>query len=247
VTAFSRPRVGPTICIAGASMAQNWLPLPTEPASPPGCEGKGTRVSLEQLPINFFDASVIIVLLVGIARGRKHGMSEELLSMIQWLAILFGCAAIYEPTGEMIRQSTSVFSRLSCYLLAYGAVGLLVVLVFAGIKRTLGGKLLGSDIFGRSEYYLGMASGLVRSSCILLAVLALLNARYFSPTEVRAMERFQDDVYGSNFFPTLQSVQATVFDKSLTGPWIKQNLGFLLIKPTEPEKRELHQKEVAIP
>jgi uncharacterized membrane protein required for colicin V production len=204
-------------------------------------------MSLEQLPINFFDAVVIVVLLVGIAQGRKHGMSEELLNLIQWLVILFGCAAIYEPTGDMIRQITGMFGRLSCYLLAYVGVGLLVVLVFTGIKRTLGGKLIGSDIFGRSEYYLGMASGLVRSSCILLAVLALLHARYFSPTEVRAMEKLQDDVYGSNFFPTLQSLQATVFDKSLTGSWIKQNLSFLLIKPTEPEKWELHQRDVVIP
>ena len=204
-------------------------------------------MSLEQLPINFFDVVVIVVLLVGIAQGRKRGMSEELLNLIQWLVILFGCAAVYEPAGEMIRCFTGMFSRLSCYLLAYVGVGLVAVLVFAGIKRTLGGKLIGSDIFGRSEYYLGMASGLVRSSCILLAVLALLHARYFNPTEVRAMEKSQDEVYGSNFFPTLQSLQATVFDKSLTGSWIKQNLSFLLIKPTEPEKMELHQRDAVIP
>jgi methylphosphotriester-DNA--protein-cysteine methyltransferase len=35
--------------------------------------------------------------------------------------------------------------------------------------------------------------------------------------------------------------------KSLTGPWIKQNLGFLLIKPTEPEDKQLHQKEAVLP
>jgi hypothetical protein len=82
---------------------------------------------------------------------------------------------------------------------------------------------------------------------MLLAALALLNARYYSPTEVRAMQKFQDDVYGSDYFPTLHSLQVTVFDKSLTGPWIKQNLGFLLIKPTEPEDKQLHQKEAVIP
>ena len=131
--------------------------------------------------------------------------------------------------------------------MAYVGAALLVFLLFAGIKRAFGGKLLGSDIFGRSEYYLGMGSGLVRFSCMLLAALALLNARYFSPTEVRAMEKFQDDVYGSNYFPTFHSLQATVFDRSLTGPWIKENLGFLLIQPTEPEHKELHQKESSSP
>jgi uncharacterized membrane protein required for colicin V production len=204
-------------------------------------------MSLDQLPVNFFDVLLIVMLAAGIFRGRKHGMSEELMSLLTWLAILFGCALVYQPGGELIGQFTSVFSRLSCYLMAYIIGALLVFLLFVGIKRALGGKLLGSDVFGRSEYYLGMGSGLVRFTCMLLAALALLNARYFSPTEVRAMERFQDDVYGSNFFPTLHTMQATVFEKSLTGPWIKENLGFLLIQPIEPENKELHQKEYVFP
>jgi uncharacterized membrane protein required for colicin V production len=204
-------------------------------------------MSLDQLPINFFDALLIVVLVAGIARGRKHGMSEELMSLLTWLAVLFGCALVYQPGGELIGQFTSMFSRLTCYLIAYVVGALLVFLLFAGIKRGLGGKLLGSDIFGRSEYYLGMGSGLVRFSCILLTALALLNARYFSPTEVRAMEARDIDIYGSDFFPGLHSMQATVFEKSLTGPWIKENLGFLLIQPTEPENKELHQKEFVFP
>jgi uncharacterized membrane protein required for colicin V production len=204
-------------------------------------------MSLDQLPVNFFDALLIVVLAAGIARGRKHGMSEELMSLLTWLAILFGCAIIYQPGGELIGQFTSMFSRLTCYLMAYVAGALLVVLLFAGIKRGLGGKLLGSDIFGRSEYYLGMGSGLVRFSCMLLAALALLNARYFSPTEVRAMEARDIDIYGSDFFPGLHSMQTTVFEKSLTGPWIKENLGFLLIEPTKPENKELHQKDFVFP
>jgi uncharacterized membrane protein required for colicin V production len=205
------------------------------------------NMSLDQLPINLFDLVVILVLTAGIYRGRKHGMSEELMSLLTWIGILFGCAVIYQPGADLITQLTSMFGRLTCYLLAYVAGALLIFLLFLGIKRALGGKLLGSDIFGRSEYYLGMGSGLVRFSCMLLVGLALLNARYFSPTEVRAMEKFQDDVYGSNFFPTLHSVQATVFDRSLTGSWIKANLDFLLIQPTEPENKELHQKQYAFP
>jgi hypothetical protein len=78
---------------------------------------------------------------------------------------------------------------------------------------------------------------------MLIAGLALLNAWYFTPTEVKAMERYQDDMYGSNFFPTLHTLQAYVFEKSLTGPWIRDNLGFVLIKPTQPESKDLHQKE----
>jgi uncharacterized membrane protein required for colicin V production len=204
-------------------------------------------MNLNQLPINLFDLIVVVVLAAGIFRGRKNGMSEELLSLIEWLAVLLGCAVLYQPGAELLTQFTSMFSRLACYILAYVGGAMLIFLLFLGIKRAFNGKLLGSDIFGRTEYYLGMGSGLVRFGCMLLAALALLNARYFSPTEVRAMEKFQDDVYGSNFFPTLHSLQTTVFDRSLTGPWIKENLGFLLIKPTQPVGDAMHQRDAVIP
>jgi len=75
-------------------------------------------MSLDQLPFNGFDLAVVAMLIAGLARGRKHGMSEELMSLLSWLAILFGCAAVYEPGGELLEQFTSLFDRLSCYLLA---------------------------------------------------------------------------------------------------------------------------------
>ncbi len=199
---------------------------------------------MDKLPFNFFDFVLLAVLVAGVLRGRKHGMSEDLLGLFKWLAILIICALAYEPIGKMFVGS---FTLLFCYVMAYLTAGLVVLIVFAGIKRALGGKLLGSDIFGKAEYYLGMGSGLVRFTCMLLAALALLNARYFSPTEVKAMENFQNDVYGSNFFPTLHTVQSAVFERSLLGPWIKENLSFLLIKPTEPENRQFKQKEFQMP
>lgn len=201
-------------------------------------------MSSDKWPFNVFDVILVAVLVFGVLRGRKHGMSEELLGLLKWIAILVVCALVYEPVGKMFAGS---FSLLACYLMAYLGVGLLLLTLFAGIKRLLGGKLLGSDLFGKGEYYLGMGSGLVRFSCMLLTALALLNARYFSPTEVKAMENFQNDVYGSNFFPTLHTVQSMVFERSLVGPWIRSNLGFFLIKQTEPENRQFKQKEYQLP
>src|SRR6266851_3479980 len=106
-------------------------------------------MNLDKLPVNAFDIVLVAVLVAGVLRGRKHGMSEELLGLIKWLAIL-----------------------------------------------------------------------------------ALLNARLFSEREVKAMENFQNDVYGSNFFPTLHTVQSMVFETSFTGPLIRDYLGFVLIKQT---------------
>jgi hypothetical protein len=205
------------------------------------------NLNLDKLPINLFDLVVLVVLTAGIARGRKHGMSEELIELLQWLCILFGCAAIYEWGGQALGSVTGVFGPLSRYLMAYIGMGVIIALLFVLIRRLLGGKLLGSDAFGRTEYYLGMASGLVRFCCMLLVGLALLNARYFSPAEVRAAQKYNDDVYGSDYFPGLHSVQESVFEKSVSGPFIKKHFGFLLIKPTEPQKNDYHQKEYSGP
>jgi uncharacterized membrane protein required for colicin V production len=198
------------------------------------------------LPFNFFDFALIALLAAGVMRGRKHGMSEELMGLLKWLIIVVACAFLYAPIGRWLADSSPI-SLLSCYVMVYISLALLVLGIFALLKHNLGGKLVGSDVFGRAEYYLGMGSGLVRFSCMILAVLALLNARYFTSAEVKERKDFQDEVYGKEYFPGLHSAQATVFEKSLTGPWIKDNLSFLLIEPTRPEKKELHQQEYALP
>ena len=201
---------------------------------------------MDKMPVNLFDVGLVAFLVAGVLRGRKNGMSEELLGLLKWVTIVALCALAYEPVGKWLADS-SPFSHLFSYVMAYFAIALVILSIFAGIKRLLGGKLLGSDLFGKAEYYLGMGSGLVRFTCMLLAALALLNARYFTPREVDAMTKFQNDVYGSNFFPTFHSVQSTVFETSLTGPWIKDHLSFLLIKPTEPENKAYKQKEFQMP
>lgn len=203
-------------------------------------------MSFSQLPFNAFDIILLVVLALGLFRGRKHGMSEELMSLIKWLTILFCCAILYQPLGKWLAQS-SPFSLLYSFMFVYAGCALVILGLFSLVKHQLGDKLVGSDVFGRSEYYLGMGSGVVRFSCILLMVLAILNARYFSREEVVAMQRFQDDVYGSNYFPTWHTAQEIVFEKSLTGGWIKDNLAFFLITPTRPEDKSYHQKDAQLP
>ena len=203
-------------------------------------------MDINKLPVNAFDVTLLVVLVLGILRGRKHGMSEELMSLIKWLVVLIVCAFVYEPAGTWLAES-SPFSLLASFLIVYVTLALLILGLFALVKHRLGGKLIGSDIFGRSEYYLGMGGGMVRFACVLLTLLAVLNARYFSPQEVRAMEAYQNDVYGKNYFPGWHTAQAVVFEDSVSGSWIKDHLGFLLIKATPPEDKSYHQKDVALP
>jgi uncharacterized membrane protein required for colicin V production len=196
------------------------------------------NLSLDKLPINLFDVALLAAVAGGLASGRKHGMSSELFRLLQWLAVLFGCAFAYAPVGDFLARTTDAFGPLSAYLVAYIGIAMLVLLFFYGLRRQFGEKLVGSDIFGQTEYYLGMGAGIVRALCIVLAGLALLNARLYTRSETQAMINFQNDVYGSNYFPTLMSVQASVFERSLTGPLVRNYLSFLLIKPTHPQVNE---------
>jgi hypothetical protein len=203
-------------------------------------------MSLDKMPINAFDLVLLIVVLTGVARGRKVGMSGELVSLLMWLGILFGCAFAYEPAGQMVLSSTDMFGTLACYIIGYIGVAIIISFLFLLVKRWMATRLVGSDVFGSAEYYLGMGSGVLKFLCILLTVLALLNARSYTQAEVRAELKFQNEVYGSNFFPTFHSVQSSVFEKSFTGPLIKEYLGFLLIKPTVHEDRPLRHQQEAV-
>lgn len=187
-------------------------------------------------PFNLFDVLLVIVLLGGVVHGRKHGLSLEVLSMVKWLTLVLVCAVLYRPLGGLAAQA-GFFDLLSCYLFTYLGLALLIFVLFSVLERRLAPKLTGSDIFGQGEYFLGMGSGMLRFACILLVGLALLNAREFSPGELTRMEAYQEENYGSDVFPGLHSLQQAVFDRSLTGGWIKADLGFLLITPTEPDQK----------
>lgn len=185
------------------------------------------------LPFNWFDLAVVLMLVVGYTRGKKNGMSQESLAVLKWVALVVVTAIAYEPLGVWA-ASTLKIGKLFAFLLSYCLVASVILCAFVFINRTLGEKLKGSDAFGKAEFYLAMPAGMLRFACITLVLLALLNARYYTTAEVKAMNKYQNDNYGSNFFPTLSSVQDDVFTKSFLGKQIKEHMSFLLIKPTAP-------------
>ncbi len=204
-------------------------------------------MSLDHLPFNWFDLVLVTVLIMGIFRGRKRGMSEELMTVLLWIGIVLACSLCYQPLGNWL-SSVSLMSRLTCYMTAYVATAAGVALVFMLFRRLFHGKLVGSDAFGKAEYYLGMPAGMMRFGCVMLALLALVNAPHYTQAEIQAYRDYQMKNYDSEFFPGFQSLQANVFDKSLTGPFIKKHLAFLLITPTDSTaSKQLKQKEWAGP
>jgi hypothetical protein len=118
-------------------------------------------------------------------------------------------------------------------------------LAFALVKKQIGEKLVGSDVFGRSEYYLGMVAGAVRYTCVLIVVFAMIGARQYSPEEIRAEDNYQLQNYGAHFFPTMYNFQRQVFESAFTGRLSRQYAPFLLIHPTAPEEKGLRQSGIA--
>ena len=188
--------------------------------------------------LSWVDLVILGVLLIGIIRGRKRGMSEELLDLLKWLFIVVVSAYFYQPLGDFLALN-SMFSRLAWYVTIYVALGLGVKIIFSLIKKRVGEKLVGSDIFGRAEYYLGMTSGVIRYACVIIVILAVMNARLFTREEIDANRKMQTENFGTISFPTHSSLQQEMLDKSFIGSAVKAHLGLLLIKPTPPEQKGL--------
>jgi uncharacterized membrane protein required for colicin V production len=181
--------------------------------------------------LTLFDLLVLALIAYGVFRGRKRGMSEELLDVFQWLLIVVLGALLYSPLGKLVSRSAG-FSLLLSNIIAYVLVALVIKLIFSMIKRNVGEKLVHADTFGRFEYYLGMIAGTVRCLCILIFALSFLHAKYISDAERAATAKMQQDNFGSISFPTLGSLQQTIFYESYSGQFIKKNLQAQMIKPT---------------
>lgn len=202
--------------------------------------------SMGTIPVNWFDLFVVAFLVLGAFRGRKRGMSQEIIPLLKWITLVLVCGFFYGPIAAEIGQGT-VFSPLTAAFTAYLGLALVVSLTYTVISRQLGGKVVGSDFFGGAEYYLGIVSGMVRFACILIFGLALLNAPQYTRQEVNAMTRFQRDNFEDISFPTFYTVQQAVMRDSFSGPVLEKNLGCMLIKPASGESKGLQRKQVDLP
>ncbi len=194
--------------------------------------------------LNWFDVALVGVIAIGFWRGRKNGMSKEFLPVSQWLVIVL-TAGLFNPFLGNLAIKTGLLRNLckkvdaektAACILSYLLVTLVVWIVFIYIKRYLKPKLEGSSAFGALEYYLGILAGVLRYLCLLIFVLALLNAPYYTEAEIAANAAYNNRWYGGgdkdfkgDFIPSLDQVQASVFQQSLLGPFIKGYLGALLI------------------
>ena len=192
---------------------------------------------MSSLTINWVDFVVVLLLGVGLWRGRKRGMSQELLDVIKWTLVVLIPGFLSWPVGTLLGQFFPSLSALFCYVAIYMSLALSILFIFALIRRGSAEKLAGSDLFGASEYYLGMMAGSFRYACIILFAMALLNARQYSAAEIKAKIKYQDDNFGTTFFLTLPDIQRAVFKESLIGRLTQEYLQVVLIHPAAPGEK----------
>lgn len=193
-------------------------------------------LSLDNLPVNWFDGALLLTIGFGVFRGRKNGLTREIIPTIEWVILITAAglaygflAPFYTDTGGMSRLLGAIFGYLS--------IALVTFLLFSGIKKAIVPRLAGSNVFGSAEYYLGMASGMIRYACIVIFFLALLNARHYTSAEIAAtkaynMRWYGGGIYSGDYVPDIHNVQQSVFKDSFTGPYIHDYLGMLLIQTT---------------
>jgi uncharacterized membrane protein required for colicin V production len=205
-------------------------------------------MDFNNLPVNWFDGVVVGVLVLGLWRGRKNGMSKEVMPLFQWLSLILASGmgyALFAPTYA----NTIGTGKAASAMLGYCTLALATWLVFYILKGIFVPRLTGSNFFGGGEYYLGMMSGMIRFACVLVAALALLNAPFYTTADIQAhnayVQRwFGGGMYSGNYFPSVNTVQEQVFKKSFIGSGIKNYLGALLIDTAPPNVKEKGKKPV---
>jgi len=155
-------------------------------------------------------------------------MSQELLPVLQWIFIMILAGLFYLPVANFLHQNASLELVLAS-VVGYFVIGLVVHFIFLWLKNSFGEKLVGSDMFGRMEYYFGMTAGAIRFACMIICLIALMNVRIISAEEMARTEKIQEKNFEGIRFPTYGTIQHAVLFDSLSGRTIKNNLGHLLI------------------
>jgi len=200
---------------------------------------------LNKTKFNYFDIIVLVWLIIGLFRGRKRGLSQELLPMLQWIGIVVAGGFFYLSFSALLRQYTQ-FNLLWSYVAAYLLIAAGVHLLYLWFRQLFAEKLVEKDPFGGAEYYLGMMAGVVRFACILLVALALMHSRVVTAAELAKTEKFQKDNFSDIRFPTYGELQQDILVKSFSGSFVESNLRSVLIatvnSPPPPKTESIAQK-----
>jgi hypothetical protein len=180
--------------------------------------------------VGWVDFLALLVVCLGIVRGRKRGLSEELLDTTMWIIIILTAGFCYHNLGNLMSRKPFL-SNLTYYMMSYILIALVIKIVFTLIKKKFGQKMVESDIFGRLEYY-----------GVFFFLVSLLHAPHYSEEFLAKRAIAVDYNYGSDFFPHPCKIQKAVFQNSFIGMNAEKHLAMLLIEQTEGNSKAIRDE-----
>ena len=167
--------------------------------------------------MNLFDGFLLVWLVIGFFRGRKNGMSTEVLLVLPWLLIIVAGGFFYRVLGGFLKQGVPAISQPWCNLLSYLFIAIILGLLCSKLRSVVGEKLIGCELFGKYEYYLGMLAGIVRFACIGFVFMAVLNFSIVTKADNDETVKMLRKNFEGFDLPTPRSIQQAVLFESFTG------------------------------
>jgi len=88
------------------------------------------NLALNNLPVNWFDAVIAGMLIIGLFVGRKRGMSKEILPLMKWVTLVLVCG-IWHPMAAQLLVNSAQLGRVSSNILGYLLLAAAIFLVFS--------------------------------------------------------------------------------------------------------------------
>ncbi len=184
----------------------------------------------------WFDLVAVALIFVGLFHGRKNGMSQELFNTMKWLFMLALAPLAYLPLAKLLQKVIHI-KAIYIHVGAFVFVAVAVHLLMITMRKKIKDKMSDSDVFGSAEYPLGMLAGAFQYSCLLVMIVACLNAKYIDEDALKRQDQIQRDAMGEKFIPTPGNLHKDAMT-SIAGTTIKKYLKFQLIEPVDqPAKK----------
>ena len=187
------------------------------------------------ISFQWFDLVAVTLIFVGVFHGRKNGMSQELFNTLKWLIMMALAPLLYQPLGKLLLK-VAPLKAMYVYVGSFVLIAAIVKLALGSVRKKIKDKMSGSDVFGSAEYPLGMLAGAFQYSCLLIMLVACLNAKYIDEEELQRQEAAQREAMGERFFPTSGNLHKDALG-SISGQFIRKYFKFQLITPVgQPAK-----------
>ncbi len=183
------------------------------------------------ISFRWFDLVAVALIFVGVFHGRKNGMSQELFNTLKWLIMLAVAPFLYEPVGKLLLKFVPL-KALYVYVGAFVAISAIVHALLVTVRKKIKDRMSGSDVFGSAEYPLGMLAGAFQYSCLMVMIVACLNAKYVDEKALQAQDTAQREAMGEKFIPTPGNLHKDAMT-SIAGQFIKKYFKNQLIKPVD--------------